>query len=132
MKQTPVSIGLFLCEQVIIEEKTGNVTPVNCFTRRKVSGFPSEPVPFVVFALLTDGLGEMPLEVSLERLDTMEELFRTVLPYRFVNPLREVRFILRVRGYSFPVPGHYQLSLFAENELLAHRKLVMLPEETTP
>lgn len=34
MPQKPAAIGLFLCEQVIVEEKTRNVTPVNCFTRR--------------------------------------------------------------------------------------------------
>jgi hypothetical protein len=43
-----------VCEQVIIEEKTRNVTPVNCFSRRKYGSFPSEMTPFSVF-LHADG-----------------------------------------------------------------------------
>ena len=37
MSQRPVAIGLLLCEQLIIEEGTKNVTPVNCFTQRSAA-----------------------------------------------------------------------------------------------
>jgi hypothetical protein len=40
MTQRPVAVGLLLCEQVIIEEGTRNVTPVNCFSPRAVERFP--------------------------------------------------------------------------------------------
>ncbi len=132
MKQGPVVIGLFLCEQVIVEDKTRNVTPVNCFTRRTVERFPSEPVPFILFAVLTDGLGKIPLEVLIHRLDTMEELYRAGSSCRFPSPLHEVRCTLRNRGYSFPVPGHYQVTLLGENEVLGQRKLVILQKEISP
>ena len=60
MTQKPVAIGMLTCEQVIIEEKTRNVTPVNCFSERTVTRFPSETFPFIVFAPLTDGAGKCP------------------------------------------------------------------------
>ena len=69
MAKIPAVIGLLLCEQVIIEEKTRNVTPVNCFTHRRVKHFPSESFPFVVFMLLSNGLGESRLEVVINRLE---------------------------------------------------------------
>ena len=34
MSQRPAAIGLLVCEQVIIEEGTQNVTPVNSFRNR--------------------------------------------------------------------------------------------------
>ena len=77
----PVAIGLLACEQVIIEEKTRNVTPVNCFTHRMVEQFPSEVFPFVVLAFLTDGLGEVSLEVRISRLDTMDEVYQRIVPF---------------------------------------------------
>jgi len=51
MNQCPVVLGLTLCEQVITDAKSRNVTLVNCFTHRLVELFPSEPISFVVFAV---------------------------------------------------------------------------------
>src|SRR4051812_45021280 len=44
MKQGPVAVSLFFCEQILVEELTRNITPVSCFTRRALHRFPSEPV----------------------------------------------------------------------------------------
>lgn len=130
MKQRPIAIGLSLCEQIIVAETTRNVTLVNCFTHRTVDHFPADFVPFVAFALLIDGSGEIPLEVVIERLDTLEEIHRISLMGRFNNPLQTLRCTVRVRECSFPVAGHYQVSLLADGEVLAQRKLVLLSKET--
>src|SRR5205085_2285676 len=103
--------------------------PVNCFQRRAVSRFPSEGVPLVVLAFLTDGSGEVGLEVTIQRLDNLEVIFRRSSSYRFDNPLREVRFLLRIRECSFPVAGDYQVNLFADGELLAQRKFRVLQKD---
>jgi len=76
MKQRPVAIGLLVCEQVIIEEGTRNFTPVNCVSRYTVKEIPSVPFPFVVFTTLVDGIGVMPLEIRIQRLDTLEVITR--------------------------------------------------------
>jgi len=129
MPQRPIAIGLSLCEQVVVEEKTRNVTLVNCFTHRTVDHFPSEFVPFVAFAVLSDGAGEIPLELVVERLDTLEEIHRVSLTGHFANPLQTVRCTLRIRNCAFPLAGHYQVSLLADSEVLAQRRLVLLPKE---
>jgi len=129
MIQKPVAIGLFLCQEIIIEETTRNVTPVNCFTMRRVEGFPSDPFPFVVFAILTDGLGEARLEVAIQRLDNLEEVYRRGAPFHFTDPLQEVRCLFRIRDCSFPVPGSYEADLFADKESIAQRKFRILPLE---
>jgi hypothetical protein len=91
--------------------------------------FPSEPVPFTVLALLTDGVGEVMLEVVIERLDNLEEIYRYQHAYRFAHPLHEIRFQLRVVRCSFPVAGVYQVSLLADGEVLAQRRLTIVREE---
>ena len=35
MSQRPLVVGLLVCEQLIVEARTYNVTLVNCFTKRK-------------------------------------------------------------------------------------------------
>ena len=131
MKQRPVAIGLLLCEQIIVEDKTHNITPVNCFTRRPADTFPSTPPPFVVLAILTDGSGEIPLEVLIQRLDTLDEVYRTTRSFHFTDPLLEMRCTVRIRECSFPVPGPYLVSLLADSEMIAQRKLVLNHKETS-
>src|SRR5438552_3730040 len=63
MSRKPVAIALLACEQVIVEENTHKVTPVNCFVRREFRR--SEPVAFSVVAFLTDGTGEINLEIVI-------------------------------------------------------------------
>lgn len=129
MPQRPVAVGLLVCEQVIVEERTRNVTPVNCFTHRTVERFPSEGFPFVVFAILTDGSGDIPLEVRISRLDTLDEIFRHAVSFRFTNPLHEIRCVVRIRGCSFPVSGHYHIMLLADNEMVAQRRILITARE---
>ena len=129
MTQRPVAIGLLVCEQVIIEESTRNVTPVNCFTHRRVERFPSEELPFVVFSILTDGLGNVTLEVRISRLDTLDEIYRRSVSFRFTSPLQEIRCIVRIRGCSFPVSGYYNVMLLAENDLIAQRRILITEKE---
>ena len=122
-KHIPVAVGLLLCDQVIVAEKTQDITPVNCFAVRRVRRFPSPPFSFTIFALLTDGAGEILLDVVIQRLDNLEEVHRRSYKGFFPHRLKEMQFTLNVRSCSFPAPGHYQVSLFAEGELLAQRKL---------
>ena len=128
MAKLPVAVGLSLCEQVVIEDKTHNMTLVNCFSHRTLDNFPSE-TPFTVFALLTGGFGEMPLDVVVQELDDFDEIYRISLPARFASPLRTLRCTGRVRDCSFPQPGHYLVSLLAGGEIVAQRKLQLLLKE---
>jgi hypothetical protein len=130
MNQRPVAIGLLLCEQVIVEENTRNVTPVNCFTKQFVERFPSEPLSFNVAVFLTDGLGEMDLTLVIETLELGEEIYNRKIPVRFDNPLLEYRFLIRVRNCRFSAPGHYQATLLAQDEFVAHRKFRVLSKDS--
>ena len=115
-------VGLLLCESLIVEEGTHNVTLVNCFTRRKVEQFPSEPHRFIAFAVLTDGLGEVVIDLAIEHLEEGGEIYRQSQTLRFTDPLQEVRFILRITQCSFPAAGVYEINLSADGEsLAAHR-----------
>lgn len=131
MSQTPVAVGLLVCEQLIVEEKTKNITAVNCFSRRIVPEIPPEPFSFAIYAVLTDGLGTMTVRVVISRLDTDEDIYQRSLSFHFANPLQEIRCLLRVGDCSFPIAGAYQVSLFVDRELVANRKLHILKEPSS-
>jgi hypothetical protein len=122
-------VALLLCEQLIVDDQTQNVTPVNCFSRRILDGPLDEPQTFAIFCLLTDGLGTMPAELEITRLDTDEVIYRKRFELRFDNPLQQLRCLLRVRRCVFPVAGAYQTSLLVEGESIALRRFLVVHEE---
>ena len=124
MKHRPIAIGLVVCEQVIVDEKSRNVTPVNCFRSRRVKTLPAE-IPFTVVAWLTNGMGHAKIEVVVERLDNMDEVARFRSDFEFSDPLQELRCVVQISDCIFPVAGQYQVSLLADSELMAHRKMVV-------
>jgi hypothetical protein len=120
-------IGLLLCEQVVIEKHTENISLINCFTKRTIGDFPSEPQRFAVVALLTDGVGEIALDVVVERLDKEEEkLFHHSQRVRFADRLQEVRFLFRVTRCIFPEAGTYEVTLESEGQVLARHRMIVV------
>ena len=63
------------------------------------------------------------------RLDTDEETYTLQRPLRFIERLTEVRLLYRLRDITFPAPGWYQLTLYADGEWLAQRRLHVLEQE---
>jgi hypothetical protein len=128
MSQRPSAIGLLLCKQIIVEEGTKNVTPMNCFTQRTGEVFPWTSPPFVVLAWLTDGEGEITWEVAVEDATTLEELHRRTTSFRFLTPLQQFRLAVRLHSFTFPEPGVYRVTLAADGELIAQRKITVSQE----
>jgi hypothetical protein len=119
----PTASGLLVCEQVIIDKRTDNVTPVNCFTTLKAERFPSEPQRFSIFALLTDGAEEVKLDVIISRLDNDADVYRQSLRLWFGDRLQQVRFIYRITRCIFPAPGVYEVQLLGEGHLVARQTI---------
>lgn len=129
MARTPTVLGLILCEKVIVEETTRNVTLVNCFKDRQAASFPTEPIPFVLFALLTNGQGRTTLQVNVDRMEDFERIYQRDVTGRFSDPTYVTRCILRVGDCSFPNPGTYQIVLQSGDDILAQRLLTIREEE---
>jgi hypothetical protein len=129
MIQRPTAVGLILCQQVIVEEQTRNMTLVNSFGRLRVDAFPSPPQRFTVHAILTDGLGRITLSLVIARLDTLEAVYTRSWKTAWTNPWREIRLLMRVNSCSFPVAGPYQVSLLANDELVTQGTFNVLQQE---
>jgi hypothetical protein len=121
MDHTPTAIGIVLCDRVIVDEISRNVTPVECFNLRLVGSIPGQST-FFALAWLADGEGELSAEIVIRRLDTLEEIYREEKKLVFQSRLQEARFVARVRSCRFPVAGYYEIVLSIGGELIAHRK----------
>jgi hypothetical protein len=130
MAQRPIAIALHVCEGVAYEEATGAVTLFNWFRYRVVKKVPTDPpFPFTVYARLTDGQGELTLEVVIERLADGEEVYRRPLPLTLTGPMQEVRVRFRIVDCVFPGEGDYRLDLLVDGESVAHCRLMIRLEE---
>ncbi len=125
MNQKPVAISLLLCEQIIVDEKTRNATPVNCFNARKLETIPGRAT-FYALAWLTDGMGDMRLELVVQRMDSLDAVFRLERNVKFAHPLDEMRCAVKISNCPLPVPGSYDVSLLIDRELIAHRKFTVM------
>jgi hypothetical protein len=111
MLQRPNAVGLILCRLVVVEEKTRNVTLASSFQRLEFESFPAIPAPFCVYTVLTDGLGDVNLDIVVSRCDTLEEIYTRAFRVTFNDPLRQLRLWWQVGSCRFPVPGPYQFDL---------------------
>ena len=73
MLSQPVLLGLTLCERVIFEEETKNVTLVSGFQGLRVDAFPSSPQRISVFAVLTEGEGDVSMDYARPNQGTADE-----------------------------------------------------------
>jgi hypothetical protein len=81
MTPKPISIGLLLCDRVIIDKDTNCPSAVGIFTGLAVEQFPSDPQRFSVLALLTDaqgvGRGKLVVYSLDEHWQRQEEIYWT-------------------------------------------------------
>src|SRR5436190_9342158 len=129
MSQRPLAVTLLLCEQIIVDDKTKRITPVNCFSRWIIEGSLTEPQSFHVLSVLTSGHGSMQAALMVDRLDTGETIFLREFAARFADPLQQYRCMLKLRRVRFPVGGVYQASLFMDGETVASTRFSVLHQE---
>jgi hypothetical protein len=118
----PVAVGLALCEQVIVEEGTGNISLINTFTRWKADAFPSLPLPFCAYCVLLDGKGDGTIQLTIIQEDTADVIYDVSHTVNFPDPLTEVRILFRVDDCSFPAAGLYYATLSVDGDSVAQRR----------
>jgi hypothetical protein len=110
-----------LCQQVIVEEGTKNVSFINIFRECRVKAFPAI-LPFSAVAVLRDAEGTGTIELMIVREETDEVVYDLRRPARFTNRLAGARATCRIEDCSFPAAGLYQATLLVDNEWIAHAR----------
>jgi len=118
MDETPTMRQLYICEKLIFEQGSRNVSLINCFEVRITDEFPTDAIPFIVYGQLTDGAGAFTMELRVCRLDTFAVVFQRTMPLLLTDRLHMTQFVYRVNNLRFPVEGGYEVSLYANGVLL--------------
>jgi hypothetical protein len=129
MNPPPNALGLILCEKVIVEERTRNLTLVSLFSGMVAEGFPSEHLRFAFATVLTGGRGDASLDLVITELETDEEIYAMRRTLHFPDRLTEVKAVFHIRDCSFPVAGYYEATLFIDGDWMARRKFYVREQE---
>jgi Family of unknown function (DUF6941) len=119
MQRRPTVVGLKVCETAIVQEKTRNVTLVNCFRKLSYAAFPAQASPFTVCAVLTDGLGTAELTLTIKSLVDLDVVWVHSWRAKFKDPLKELWFLMPVNNCVIGQPGAYQVGLAIDEDLAA-------------
>jgi hypothetical protein len=119
----PVALGLFLCDQVIVERGTNRASLIGTITSLEGQAFPFVPLPFCVFAVLTGSKGEGVATLTVTQLETDEEVYSVTRRVEFPDRFAEGRLLFRLADCSFPRPGIYVFTITVDNDWVAYRRL---------
>ena len=132
MATPPVALGLTLCDYVLIEEGSRRVSLIGSLMRMVADRFPHAPPTFCIHAALTDGRGDVTLDLVATRLDTYETVASRKRQIHFTDRLEELQVIFRIKDWTFPAPGLYEIALLVDNEPIAQRRIRVFSTEEAP
>jgi hypothetical protein len=129
----PLALGLTICEDVVVEAPSRDVSLIRSFTGLPVEHFPTIARPLCVFSALTDGSGAADILLQVGHFsDTYEEVYRAHSQLAFPDPLRIVYYVMRLARCPLPGSGIYLFTLSANGFWLAQRSLRVYSPGATP
>lgn len=124
---TPYPLAMVICDGIWTDPYTGKKILIGTFSVVGGSSFPLVHPVLAIYIALTDGHGSVPVTVRLVDADEEREpIFSEDQTVEFKDPRMIVEFAIQVMGVQFSHPGEYRLQLFANNELVIERRIVVL------
>ena len=127
LARTPYTLAMVICEAAHRDMATGKTTLLGIFTTIGSQVFPATLGQLCIYLAITDGLGPVPITLKVVDVDEVEApLFEQTASFEFQDPLSVVETVFQILNLVFPVPGEYRVQLFAADEPLMERRLLVL------
>lgn len=125
---TPFSLAMIVCDFIYRDPFTLKLTIMGTFSAIAAHEFPTKHPQLFVYTSLTGGRGTIPLRLKVVDVDEARapvlEIEDTVEFANNPNMVNEVAF--GAVGVAFPEPGEYRVQLFANEEFIVERRLMVL------
>ena len=126
----PEVLALLIADQVYQDPVSGKVTVLGMSSAIGATVFPFSHPGVTVYAALTDGRGETPIQVRLLDVDEVREpVWEHQTDVSFPDPITEVELVVVLDDIVFPEPGEYRLQLLGAGQLLRERRLMVIALE---
>ena len=105
------------------------MTLENCFNTLTAPAFPCTNRAFSVVAFLSDGYGDLRMQVGITHLETGRPVYAREHTLRIADRLHEVRYRFQVTGCVFTEPGVYEVHLACDGEVIADTRVTLISKE---
>jgi hypothetical protein len=123
---TPYPLAIIICDGIWRDPYTGKCTLLGTFSALGGKRFPLVHPILSVYISITDGRGKIPLRLELVDVDEQREpIFSMEEEVEFADPRMICEVNFQAAGIQFPESGEYRLKLFANNEFLIERRIVV-------
>lgn len=113
-----------ICEDTIIEEKTGNMSLISVFDKINATSFPSK-YPSVTFVGGVDSdLASQEIEIMLEISDSKEEVLRCPVKVK-IGANGKANFIQRLVNYPLPNELTHEIKVIYKDEVIYTKHLTI-------
>ena len=116
-------LAIIICEDVVEDARSHNKCILNTYNTMHSHAYPASQDRLTVFLSLTNGHGEMPIEVRFCKEDG-EPILKAGGTVKFSDPLAVAELILSLRNVPIPEAGNYVVVVWANNDnLLCQRRV---------
>ena len=125
----PKCKAILLCERVIIEAGTGQISLIGLFDELEIDAVPGYTGPFTVFLVLTDGIGGHNYEISIavRDLDTDTDIATATRPeLRWEDRLTKRSLFVQFGELNIEQAGSYDIVVCADSQELDRQRFEIL------
>lgn len=125
IKEKPLALALIICDQIIVEEKTGKKTLIGIFNQIKVRQLPAVHRRMVVFVSVTGGRGDYDAKLRLSRDDQSNPEFELDAKITIPQPISVVEISFILENLHFTATGLYRFEFLCDDELIFSRMVAV-------
>lgn len=126
VRPPPYALSIGLCDWVYRDPGTGKRFILGCVGAIHAIQFPATHPILCVYADLTNGRGVV--NIKMQIVDVDEErppVWVQEMPFEFPDPRAVGEFDLVIGAVTFPEHGEYRLQVFADNQFVIERGLLL-------
>ncbi len=120
--EIPICTSLVVCEHVITDATTKRKSLINIINELRVQKVPVRFARLAVFTSLTNGSGQVPVELRCIKVGAEEPIFTMKGAFNFPTPNDVVDCVFGLKNFGLHELGTYTFELYCDGELLLERR----------
>ena len=126
----PYPLAMVVCDAIWQDPGTRKFTLLGTFSTIHGEKFPLRHNVLAVFVSLTDGRGKTPIRLRVVDVDEERNpVFDGTNEVDFTDPRMVFEIAYHGINLVFPEPGEYRFQLFARDEPLMERRVLVIPSQ---
>ena len=124
--QAPYPLAMVVCDAIWRDPSTGKRFLLGAFSAIGAKSFPAVHPLMALYVVVTDGHGKIPLRIRLvDAEEQLDPLAQSEAEVTFEDPRVVLEIDFHMQNITFPKAGEYRFQLYAGDELMMERRIVL-------